>query len=154
MNLYIHYHRSFSFLTIKILSHHVILLVVFPLICKGKSIFKLPKMSQNFENLCDADRNNNSSITVVEVDKPTSFLNTQSDSKNDSIIIRYNNSDTEDTNKLKNNNSKNLSIWRKRLILLIVSIAAAISPMTDAILYPALIQICSDFQAPEIFVIY
>ncbi|RIB11637.1 major facilitator superfamily domain-containing protein [Gigaspora rosea] len=109
-------------------------------------------MSQNFENLCDADRNNNSSITVVEVDKPTNSLNTQSDPKNYSIIIRYNNNDTEDINKLKNNNSKILSIWRKRLILLIVSIAAAITPMTDAILYPALVQICSDFQAPEIFV--
>ncbi|RIB15131.1 major facilitator superfamily domain-containing protein [Gigaspora rosea] len=109
-------------------------------------------MSQNFENLGDEDRDNNSSITVVEVDKPTSSLNKQSDPKNDSIIIRYNNSDTEDTNKLKNNNSKNLSIWRKRLILLIVSIAAAISPMTDFILYPAFVQICSDFQAPEIFV--
>ncbi|CAG8780980.1 24348_t:CDS:2, partial [Gigaspora rosea] len=99
-------------------------------------------MSQKFENLCDADY---SSITVVEVDEPTSSLNTQCDPKNDTC-------DTEDTNKLKNNNSKNLSHWRKRLILLIVSIAAAISPMTDAVLYPAFVQICSDFQAPEIFV--
>ncbi|CAG8524362.1 34224_t:CDS:2 [Gigaspora margarita] len=108
-------------------------------------------MSQNFENLCDVDRNNNSSITVAEVDKPINSLHTESDSENDSITIKNTNSDIEDTNKL-NNNSKNLSIWRKRLILLIVSIAAMISPMADAILYPALVQICSDFQTPEIFV--
>ncbi|CAG8510738.1 major facilitator superfamily domain-containing protein [Gigaspora rosea] len=109
-------------------------------------------MSQNCENLCDIDRNNNSSITVVEFDKPTNSLNTESDSENDSITIKNNNSDIEDTNKLNNYSSKNLSIWRKRLILLILSIAAMISPMADSILYPALVQICSDFQAPEIFV--
>ncbi|CAG8681860.1 4078_t:CDS:2 [Cetraspora pellucida] len=100
-------------------------------------------MSQNIDR-------NVSSITVVEVDNPNNYPSPIENEFSDSNTINITNSDIEDSNKL--DNSKNLSIWRKRLILLIVSIAAMISPMADTILYPALVQICSDFQAPEIFV--
>ncbi|CAG8600479.1 12974_t:CDS:2, partial [Cetraspora pellucida] len=102
-------------------------------------------MSQNIIH------NNVSSITVVEVDNPNNYPSSPIENEfSDSNTINITNSDIEDPNQL--GNSKNLSIWRKRLILLIVSIAAMISPMADTILYPALVQICSDFQAPEIFV--
>ncbi|CAG8499982.1 17677_t:CDS:2, partial [Racocetra persica] len=105
-----------------------------------------------FENFSDIERNNVSSTTIVEVDNPINSPLHTANELSDSNTINTTNNDIEDTIKFDNNISKHLSIWRKRLILLIVSIAAMISPMADTILYPALVQICSDFQAPEIFV--
>ncbi|CAG8787915.1 8793_t:CDS:1, partial [Racocetra fulgida] len=85
----------------------------------------------------DIERNNVSSTTIVEVDNPNnSPLHTENELSDSNTIntintINITNSDTEDTIKFDNNISKHLSIWRKRLILLIVSIAAMISPMAD-----------------------
>ncbi|CAG8826625.1 32585_t:CDS:2, partial [Racocetra persica] len=117
-----------------------------------ENLLFIVEMSQDFENFSDIERNNVSPTTIVEVDNPNnSPLHTENE-LSDSNTINTINNEIKDIIKFDNNISKHLSIWRKRLILFIVSIAAMIAPMANTILYPALVQICSDFQAPEIFV--
>ncbi|CAJ0745277.1 8359_t:CDS:2 [Entrophospora sp. SA101] len=49
-----------------------------------------------------------------------------------------------------NNDPKNWSIWRKRIILLVVSFAAMTSPISSSILYPTLLKLRTEFNASDI----